>query len=94
MNSLHPDWQIEAKRLEEKRPIDDSSSLTVEFLKGFKDGSTLMRDRVEKMLKDNLAQINKDLKAAKDREDIIGLNGEKTAVEILLTDLKNITPND
>ena len=76
---LPKEWLIEAENV-------------AEIAGNYLQGAKAMRDAMEKMLKENLAQINKDLKAAKERENILLLNGERTAVEILLTELQTLTP--
>lgn len=58
----------------------------------FADGAQAMLTAVEKLVKDSLTQINKDLRSTNDREAIIGLNGEKTALELVLNELKSIQP--
>ena len=65
---------------------------TTFYPKTYLQGATAYKQAVEKLLKDNLAQINKDLKNVKMQGDIIGINGEKTAVEILLTELQTLNP--
>jgi HEPN domain-containing protein len=85
--TLSKEWIDKAKSEKEKYETSD-----VGFRTGYEQGATAYKQAVEKLLKDNLAQINKDLKNVKMRGDIIGINGEKTAVEILLTELQTLKP--
>jgi len=79
MTELPKEWQQEAEK-------------TTEDTYMYLQGATAYKQAVEKLLKDNLAQINKDLKTTLEREDILCLSGEKTAVEILLTELQTLKP--
>lgn len=96
-NKLHPDWQ---KRAEELYPVSESQHPAVlehntnQILRqeSLTKGSTLMRDRVEKKLKDKEAEVNKDFVFTD--EDEYRQPGKLSLLEELLFELKNITPND
>jgi hypothetical protein len=47
---------------------------------------------VEKMLRDNITQIDKDIKSAPDHTALIWLNAEKTAINVILTELTTLKP--
>lgn len=94
MNELHPNWKKEAN--DRINPDIKENSLGKAINNGkkqsFIQGATLMRDRVEKMLKDKEAEVNKDFVFTD--EDEYRQLGKLSLLEELLFDLKNITPNE